>query len=101
MTDRINGLLALLPSWARVALVLGLPTVAAAVLFGIVMGWVPSPLASQLTVHHDLLQKTDRDLTEHQKRQELLIEKLTLAMRVMCENNARDQSAIRNCGLIK
>lgn len=56
-------------------------------------GYIPSQDAKTLS----LLQEHDISLSHHRTRQEDLISRLTIALKVMCENGAKTASERNNC----
>ena len=84
------------PWWLRLALLGGIPPVGLLLILGLYTGWihVPGPGPTPTTALADVLR-------EHDRKADLLILRLTTALRIMCENQARDLAQQRNCGNIQ
>lgn len=83
------------PWVVRLAVLCGLPPMALLLLVGLYTGWirVPSPPNSTPAVADILV--------EHDRKADLLITRLTTALRIMCENQAQTVQQQRNCGNIQ
>jgi hypothetical protein len=61
------------------------------------MGQAAGYITSTDSRAYALLQQHDISLANHRLKQEELIEKWTIALRVLCENSAHGQSERNNC----
>ena len=89
----MNGL----PTWVKVIAVVGFPIAVAAFLMAQGAGIIPSTTARLVQV---LERRTDQ-FDRHVKTTEDLTVSLRRAMRIMCENAARDDFDRRRCGAIE
>ena len=89
----MNGL----PIWVKVIAVVGFPIVVAGFFMGQNAGIVPSPTSRLVQI---LERRTDQ-FDRHVKTTEDLTIGLRRAMKIMCENAARDDSDRRRCGAIE
>ena len=97
LRPRGEGLLTGLPIWVRVITLVGFPVVCAAFLLAQTAGWVPS-LAQGQTAS---LKSLESVMTQHVRETNVLIGRLSTALRVMCENSARDEVGRNNCRAIE
>lgn len=58
-------------------------------------------IQAKIEEHDGRAEATRISLEEHRRRQEQLIDRLTTALRVMCENGARSQQETNNCRNIR
>ena len=89
---RTPGLIASLPWWARVALV-NFPVAVALFFMAQSAGYIPSAAQAQTAE----IAKLNTAVTGHVGETEKLVARLTTALRVMCENAARDDVTRNNC----
>lgn len=87
--------------WIREIASLGGWAVLALFFMGQMAGYIPSVYADKLAEHDAREIVLRESLEAHRHRQEQLIEKLTVALRVICENNAKWASERNNCQNIK
>jgi len=103
-TAALDAALRALPPWARVAAYLGVPAATALYFMLQGAGYIGAPAQTALvevkSAHADVLAVGTR-LDAHAALQVSLVEKLTVGLRVMCENSARDVAARNNCQNIR
>lgn len=87
-----------LPVWAKAIYWLGFPIALCVFLLAQDAGFVPRRpdpiLVAEMKAHATSLE-------EHRTRQEQLMDRLTLAMRIFCQNSAKTQTELNNCSYIK
>jgi len=88
------------PVWARLAAYLGFPILVAAFYLGQSAGYIPSRFSD--TQERILTNQTQMasHLLEHRQRQEDLLYTLGIAIKVLCENNAKSKEEKANCATI-
>lgn len=80
------GALATMPGWARVVAIIGFPTFVAMFL-----------LAQNAGILRNVEAETLHQLGVHAARAEVLIDRLTIAIRVMCENASKTEREYYHC----
>lgn len=89
----LNGM----PWWVKGLGAVGFPAAVAIFLLMQSAGWIPSTLQSSATTLERLMKSADA----HEQTTRDLVERLTTALRVMCENDARDASERNRCQHIR
>ena len=89
----VNGL----PIWVKVVTVVGFPIVVAAFFMAQSAGMIPSTTGRLVQV----IERRTAQSDQHIKTTEDLAVGIRRAMRIMCENAARDDSDRRRCGAIE
>lgn len=104
MMSQANGV----PWWVKATATLGFPIVVAAFLLAQTAGWVPSvavDMSRDLSRHAEDQATRAEGLALALDRREAkvdeLLRRLTVTLRVMCENGARSDAERRNCGNIQ
>lgn len=87
--ESLNGL----PWWVKGIATVGFPTVVALFFLAQSAGWIPS--ATQATA--STLERLVKNTEAHEQTTRDLIDRLSTALRAMCENAARDVTERNRC----
>lgn len=89
--EQVDGFLNGLPWWVKSVAMVGFPIIVALLLLAQVLGWLPSSAVSETRTYYG----GRFDIIE--RKQDRTIERLTIGLRVLCENSATTTSQERNC----
>ena len=89
--EQVDNFLNGLPWWVKSVAMVGFPIFVALILLGQVTGWLPSRAASETRMYY-----VGR-LDGIERKQDKFVERLTVGLRILCENSATTTNQERNC----